>query len=129
MKALTAKRGVNVILDMVGGSYIAKNLSLLGLEGRLVQIAFLQGSTVENINLMPVMMKRLTITGSTMRARSVEQKAEVARALRDKIWPSLDRGKALPVIHATFPLEDARAAHALMESSSHVGKIILETGK
>ncbi len=129
VKALTAKRGVDVILDMVGGDYIVKNLSLLGLEGRLVQIAFLQGSIVENINFLPVMTKRLTITGSTMRARTVEQKAEVARALRDKIWPSLDRGKALPVIHATFPLEDARAAHALMESSSHVGKIVLETGK
>jgi putative PIG3 family NAD(P)H quinone oxidoreductase len=129
VKALTAKRGVDVILDMVGGDYIVKNLSLLGLEGRLVQIAFLQGSVVENINFLPLMTKRLTITGSTMRARTVEQKAEVARALRDKIWPSLDRGKALPVIHATFPLEDARAAHALMESSSHVGKIVLETGK
>lgn len=129
VKALTAKRGVDVILDMVGGSYIAKNLSLLGLEGRLVQIAFLQGSTVENINLLPVMTRRLTITGSTMRARTVEQKGAVAQALRDKIWPALDRGKALPVIHATFPLEDARAAHALMESSSHVGKIVLETGK
>ncbi len=129
VKALTAKRGVDVILDMVGGDYIVKNLSLLGLEGRLVQIAFLQGSVVENINFLPLMTKRLTITGSTMRARTVEQKAEVARALRDKIWPSLDRGKALPVIHATFPLEDARAAHALMESSGHVGKIVLETGK
>jgi NADPH:quinone reductase len=75
------------------------------------------------------MLKRLTMTGSTMRARSIEQKAEVARALHDKIWPSLDRGKALPVVHATFPLEDARAAHELMESSHHLGKIVLETGK
>jgi NADPH:quinone reductase len=129
VKALTTKRGVDVILDTVGGAYIEKNLSLLGLEGRLVQIAFLEGSRVENLDFMPLMLKRLTMTGSTMRARSIEQKAEVARALHDKIWPSLDRGKALPVVHATFPLEDARAAHELMESSRHLGKIVLETGK
>ncbi len=129
VKALTTKRGVDVILDTVGGAYIQKNLSLLGLEGRLVQIAFLQGSRVESFDFMPLMLKRLTITGSTMRARSIEQKAEVARALHDKIWPSLDRGKALPVVQATFPLEDARAAHELMESSRHLGKIVLETGK
>jgi NADPH:quinone reductase len=129
VKALTTKRGVDVILDMVGGAYIQKNLSLLGLEGRLVQISFLQGSRVESFDFMPLMLKRLTVTGSTMRARSIEQKAEVARALHDKIWPSLDRGKALPVVHATFPLEDARAAHELMESSHHLGKIVLETGK
>jgi putative PIG3 family NAD(P)H quinone oxidoreductase len=129
VKALTTKRGVDVILDTVGGAYIQKNLSLLSFEGRLVQIAFLQGSRVENFDFMPLMLKRLTITGSTMRARSIEQKAEVARALHDKIWPSLDRGKALPIIHATFPLEDARAAHELMESSRHLGKIVLETGK
>jgi putative PIG3 family NAD(P)H quinone oxidoreductase len=129
VKALTAKRGVDVILDMVGGSYIQRNLTLLGVEGRLVQIAFLAGSAVESFNFMPLMLKRLTMLGSTMRARSAEQKAEVARALKDKIWPSLERGKALPVIHATFPLEHARAAHELMESSTHVGKIVLETGK
>lgn len=129
VKALTGKQGVDVILDMVGGSYIQKNLSLLAIEGRLVQIAFLQGSSVQNFNFMPLMVKRLTMLGSTMRARSVEQKAEVACALHDKIWPSLERGKALPVIHATFPLENARAAHELMESAAHVGKIVLETGK
>jgi len=129
VKALTAKRGVDVILDMVGGSYIQKDLSLLGIEGRLVQIAFLEGSTVENFNFMPLMLKRLTMLGSTLRARSADQKAEVARALKEKIWPSLERGKALPVINATFPLDDARAAHELMESSKHVGKIVLETGK
>jgi NADPH:quinone reductase len=129
VKALTAKRGVDVILDMVGGSYIQKDLSLLGFEGRLVQIAFLEGSTVENFNFMPLMLKRLTMLGSTLRARSADQKAEVARALKEKIWPSLERGKALPVINATFPLDDARAAHELMESSKHVGKIVLETRK
>lgn len=129
VKTLTAKRGVDVILDMVGGEYIAKNLALLGLEGRLVQIAFQRGSRVDNFDFLPVMLKRLTITGSTMRARTRAQKAEVAHALRERIWPALDRGKALPVVHATFPLEDARAAHELMGGSSHAGKILLLTGK
>lgn len=129
VKALTAKRGVDVILDMVGGSYIQKNLALLGLEGRLVQIAFQQGSSVEAFDFLPIMLKRLTLTGSTMRIRTAEQKAEVGRALHDKIWPSLERGKALPAVQATFPLENARAAHELMESGKHVGKIVLETGK
>jgi NADPH2:quinone reductase len=129
VKKLTHKRGVDVILDMVGGSYIQKNLSILALEGRLVQIAFLQSSIVENFNFMPLMLKRLTLMGSTMRARSLAQKAEVAAALREKIWPLLDQGKVKPMIHATFPLEDARQAHELMESSSHIGKILLLTGK
>jgi NADPH2:quinone reductase len=129
VKELTGKRGVNVILDMVGGGYIQKDLSALAIEGRLVQIAFQGGSTVENFNFMPLMLKRLTMLGSTLRARPAEQKAEVAHALLDKVWPALDHGKARPVINATFPLRDARAAHELMESSTHVGKIILETGK
>jgi NADPH:quinone reductase len=129
VKKLTHKRGVDVILDMVGSSYIQKNLSILALEGRLVQIAFLQSSIVENFNFMPLMLKRLTLMGSTMRARSLAQKAEVAAALREKIWPLLDQGKVKPMIHATFPLEDARQAHELMESSSHIGKILLLTGK
>jgi len=128
-KKITRKRGVDVILDMVGGNYIQKNLSLLALEGRLVQIAFLRSSIVENFNFMPMMLKRLILTGSTLRSRSLAQKAEVAKALREKIWPLLDEGKVKPVIHATFPLEDARHAHELMESSSHVGKIVLLTGK
>ncbi len=129
VKTLTAKRGVDVILDIVGGAYIQKNLSLLGLEGRLVQIAFQQGSVAETFDFLPLMLKRLTLAGSTMRVRTAAQKAEVAHALHEKIWPSLDRGKALPVVHATFPLEHARAAHELMETSTHVGKIVLETGK
>jgi NADPH2:quinone reductase len=129
VKKVTGKRGVDVILDMVGGSYIQKNLSLLALEGRLVQIAFLQSSVVENFNFMPMMLKRLTLMGSTMRARSLTQKADVAAALREKVRPLLEAGKVKPVIHATFPLEDARQAHELMESSSHVGKIVLLTGK
>ncbi|MFG1425256.1 NAD(P)H-quinone oxidoreductase [Roseixanthobacter glucoisosaccharinicivorans] len=128
VKRLTDGKGVDVILDMVGGPYIARNLSALALEGRLVQIAFLQPSRVD-IDLMPVMLRRLTITGSTLRARSVPLKAAIADHLRRDVWPLLESGAVRPVIHATFPLEQAQAAHALMESSAHSGKIMLETGK
>ncbi|WP_029003276.1 NAD(P)H-quinone oxidoreductase [Azorhizobium doebereinerae] len=128
VKRLTDGRGVDVILDMVGGPYIARNLAALALEGRLVQIAFLQPSRVD-IDLMPVMLKRLTFTGSTLRARSVALKAAIADHLRGDVWPMLDTGTVRPVIHTTFPLAEARAAHALMESSAHLGKIMLETGK
>jgi NADPH:quinone reductase-like Zn-dependent oxidoreductase len=127
--AITNKRGVDVILDMVGGPYIARNVSLLALEGRLVQIAFLQGPMVEKLNFTPVMVKRLTLTGSTLRPRTLAQKAEVARALREKVWPLLDAGKVKPLVHATFPMTETRAAHELMESSAHLGKIIVTTGK
>lgn len=129
VQKITHKRGVDLILDMVGGSYVQRNLSILALEGRLVQIAFLQSSIVEKFNFMPMMLKRLTLTGSTLRSRSLAEKAEVAAALREKVWPLLEAGKVKPVIHTTFPLEDARQAHELMESSSHVGKIVLLTGK
>ncbi len=129
VKKITHKRGVDVVLDMVGGSYIQKNLSSLALEGRLVQIAFLQSSIVEKFNFMPMMLKRLRLTGSTLRSRSLAEKAEVAAALRENIWPLLEAGKVKPVIHATFPLEDARQAHERMESSGHVGKIVLLTGE
>jgi len=123
-KELTGGKGVELVLDMVGGDYLQRNVSALAVEGRLVQIAFLKPSKVE-FDFMPVMLKRLTLTGSTLRARSVEQKAEIARPLREKVWPLLDQGKIRPVIHKTFPLAEAAAAHALMESSAHVGKIIL----
>jgi len=123
-KELTGGKGVELVLDMVGGDYLQRNVSALAVEGRLVQIAFLKPSKVE-FDFMPVMLKRLTLTGSTLRARSVEQKAEIARPLREKVWPLLDQGKIKPVIHKTFPLAEAAAAHALMESSAHVGKIIL----
>lgn len=129
VKKITGKRGVDVVLDMVGGTYLQKNISVMAMEARLVQIGFLQSATVENFNLLPVMLRRLTITGSTLRARSVPQKAEVAAALREKIWPFLEKGMVKPVIHATFPLEQARQAHEMMESSSHLGKILLVTGK
>jgi putative PIG3 family NAD(P)H quinone oxidoreductase len=121
---ITGKRGVDVILDMVGGDYIARNLRCLAFEGRLIMIAFLQGSRAE-IDFRHVMMRRLTITGSTLRASPFERKAALARSLRDKVWPLYAEGKLRTVTHATFPLADAARAHALMESSAHVGKIVL----
>ena len=124
----TEGKGADVILDMVGGDYIPKNLSCLAVEGRLVQIAFLKGSKAE-INLAPIMMKRQTLTGSTLRPRSVAQKGEIAHSLREKVWPLLESGKIAPVIFKTFPLAQAADAHRLMESSAHVGKIVLLTGK
>ena len=119
--------GVDVILDMVGGDYIARNLKILALEGRLVQIAFLKGSTAE-LNLLPLMIKRQTLTGSTLRPRSVAEKGAIARALKANVWPLLESGAVGPVIHATFPLAEAASAHRLMESSAHIGKIVLTMG-
>ncbi len=121
---LTGGAGVDLILDMVGGPYIERNIEALAIEGRLVQIAFQQPSRVE-LDFLPMMIKRLTITGSTLRPRTVEQKAEIAAELRAKVWPLIEAGKVKPLIHRTFPLAEAAAAHALMESSSHIGKIIL----
>lgn len=117
--------GVDVILDMVGGDYLPRNIKLLKPEGRLVQIAFLQGSKVE-LNFAAVMMKRLTITGSTLRPQSVAAKAAIADALRERVWPLLNSGVIKPVIHATFPLKEAAAAHQMMEEGKHIGKIMLE---
>jgi NADPH:quinone reductase len=125
IRRLTDKRGVDVILDMVGGSYIGRNLSILAVEGRLVQIAFLQSSKVE-IDFRPVMVRRLTLTGSTLRPRPVELKARIAAALRETVWPLLENGTVRPIVDATFPLEGTRRAHELMESSAHQGKIMLE---
>lgn len=124
----TEGRGVDVILDMVGGSYVNRNLKILALEGRLVQIAFLEGNKVE-IDLGPLMVKRQTLTGSTLRPRSVAEKGAIAAMLREKVWPLIEAGKVGPVIFKTFPLAEAAAAHRLMESSSHIGKIMLVTGK
>lgn len=124
VKRLTDKAGVDVVLDMVGGDYIPRNIACLKLEGREVIIAFLGGSKAA-LDFTPVMIKRLTITGSTMRPRTTEQKGAIAAALREKVWPILDQGRAGPVIHAKFPLAQAADAHRLMESSAHVGKIVL----
>lgn len=121
----TDGKGVDVILDMVGGDYIPRNLKSLAIEGRLVQIAFLKGSRVE-LDTSPIMRKRLSFTGSTLRPRSRAEKAGIATALHEKVWPLLDQGLCHPVIHATFPLEEAADAHRLMESSKHIGKIMLE---
>ena len=121
---LTEGQGVDVILDMVGGPYIERNLKSLAVEGRLVQIAFLQASKVE-VDWMRLMLKRLTFTGSTLRARSPEEKERLSRALQDNLWPLLEAGKVKPVIDRAFPLEKAAEAHRRMESSEHVGKILL----
>lgn len=127
VKELTRNRGVDVILDMVGGDYTQRNLSALAVEGRLVFIAFLRGAKVE-LNLAPVMMKRLTITGSTLRARPVEHKAPIARSLQHIVWPLLAGGVVRPFIDRVFPLSEAAAAHALMESNRHIGKLLLQVG-
>lgn len=120
----TGGKGVDVILDMVGGDYTARNLKLLAPDGRLVQIAFLRGSKVE-IDLAPLMLKRLTLTGSTLRARAVEEKGRIAAALLKEVWPLIEAGKVKPVIFKSFPLKDAAQAHRLMESNAHIGKIML----
>jgi putative PIG3 family NAD(P)H quinone oxidoreductase len=122
--AITAKRGVDVVLDMVGGDYLEKNLKCLALEGRLVIIAFLRGSRAD-VDWRFIMLKRLTVTGSTMRASPYERKAAIAQALRERVWPLFETGRLKPVIYRVFPLQEAAAAHALMESSQHIGKIML----
>jgi putative PIG3 family NAD(P)H quinone oxidoreductase len=129
VRKIKGKAGVDFILDMVGGTYLQKNISIMATEGRLVQIAFLQSGIIENFDFRPVAMRRLTLTGSTLRARSVAQKAEIAEKLLEKVWPLLEDGSVKPIINATFPLEEARQAHELMESSAHTGKIVLVTGK
>lgn len=123
--AITGRRGVDVVLDMVGGDYIEKNLKSLAIDGRMVLIAFLKGSRAE-IDWRFVMLKRQTITGSTMRASPHTRKAAIARALRERVWPLFEAGKVKPAIYRVFPLAEAAAAHALMESSQHIGKIMLE---
>ncbi|MFC3028710.1 NAD(P)H-quinone oxidoreductase [Roseomonas sp. CGMCC 1.13459] len=125
IKALTGGKGVDVVLDMVGAPYFTKNIRSLKLDGRLVMIAFLNGHLAEQVDLRPIMVKRLTVTGSTMRPRTTAQKAEIAQALEARVWPLLEQGLARPRIFRTFPLAEAAAAHALMESSTHIGKIML----
>ena len=127
VKAETGKRGADLILDMVGGPYIAKNYSAAAMDGRIAQIAFLKGSKVE-VDYMRLMVKRLTHTGSTLRPQSVADKARMARALSEKVWPLLEKGSVAPLIHATFPLAEAAAAHRMMEEGNHIGKIVLSVG-
>jgi putative PIG3 family NAD(P)H quinone oxidoreductase len=121
---ITAKRGVDVVLDMVGGDYIEKNLRSLALEGRLVIIAFLRGSKVE-VDWRHIMLRRLTVTGSTLRASPAARKVELAQALRYNVWPLIQRGQVRTVVHRVFPLAEAAAAQALMESGAHIGKLVL----
>jgi putative PIG3 family NAD(P)H quinone oxidoreductase len=123
-KTATGGKGAEVILDMVGGDYIARNYEAAGVDGRIVQIAF-QGSSRANVDFLRIMLKRLTHTGSTLRARAVADKASIARALETNVWPLIAAGKVKPVIYRTFPLREAAAAHALMETSTHIGKIVL----
>jgi NADPH:quinone reductase len=126
IRELTDGRGVDVVLDMIGGDYFARNIDALAVEGRLVEIATLHGVKAE-LNIQTIMGRRLTITGSTLRARPVADKAAIASELRRHVWPLLESGKVKPIIHAAFPLRDAAQAHRLMESSTHIGKLLLTT--
>ncbi|MRU16087.1 NAD(P)H-quinone oxidoreductase [Roseovarius sp. A21] len=125
VEVLKGEGGANLILDMVGGSYLPRNLKALAEEGRLVQIAFLQGPKVE-VNFAPLMMKRQTITGSTLRPQSDQAKAEIAEDLRAHVWPLLEAGRVAPVMDSEFPLAEAAAAHAHMEGGAHIGKIVMK---
>jgi NADPH2:quinone reductase len=124
VRAETGNAGVDVILDMVGGDYILRNIDLLKTEGRLVNIAFQQGSQA-TLNLLVVMLKRLTITGSTLRVRSHGEKAQIARDVEREVWPLIGEGRIAPVVDSTFPFAEAADAHARMASSTHIGKILL----
>jgi len=125
VKAFTDGKGVELVLDMVGTAYFDRNIECLQLEGRLVIIAFLQPPRGE-VSLLPVMLKRLTVTGATLRPRTVQQKEIIVKPLLETVWPLLEAGKVKPIIHSVFPLEEAAEAHALMESSTHIGKIMLK---
>jgi NADPH2:quinone reductase len=124
VRELTAGRGVDVVLDMVGGDYFARNIDVLATEGRLVEIATLHGAKAE-LNIQTIMQRRLTITGSTLRARPVADKGAIAAAVREHVWPLIEAGRVKPIVHATFPLRDAAEAHRLMESGAHIGKLVL----
>ena len=124
---LTGGRGVDVVLDMVGAEYFPRNLDVLAVEGRLVEIATLHGVKAE-LNIQTIMHRRLTVTGSTLRARPVAEKGAIARAVREHVWPLVESGAVKPVVFKTFPLRDAASAHRLMESGDHIGKIVLTIG-
>lgn len=125
IREITGGRGVDVVLDIVGAPYTMRNLSCLAMDGRLIQIAVMHGSKVDGLDLLSVMMRRLSITGSTMRPRPTSEKGKIATALGEKVWPVLDAGRCGPVVYEIFPLDRASDAHRLMESSAHVGKIVL----
>ena len=122
----TNGRGVDMVLDMVGGDYVSRNLEVLAMDGRLLQIAFLHGPHAD-VNLSPLMRKRITFTGSTLRPRTVEEKGAIARGLERDVWPLIESGEVRPVLHAVFPLAEASLAHAELEAGQHVGKIVLRT--
>lgn len=126
IKAETGRRGVDAILDMIGAAYFQKNLSSLAKDGCLSIIAFLGGSLVEKVDLTPIMIKRLTVTGSTMRPRTAEEKRGIRDELVSDVWPLIEAGKVTPVIHSVLPFEQVAEAHHLMESSKHIGKIMLK---
>ncbi|THV14416.1 NAD(P)H-quinone oxidoreductase [Rhizobium rhizophilum] len=128
VKEETQGRGVDVVLDMIGAAYFDRNLQALAKDGCLSIIAFLGGSTVEKANLAPIMVKRLTVTGSTMRPRTAEEKRAIRDDLMTQVWARLERGEVAPVIHTVLPFEDVVEAHRLMESSEHIGKIVLQVG-
>lgn len=126
--ALTGGRGVDLILDIVGGDYFARNIAALATDGRLVAIGVMGRAASATLDLGDVLRRRLTITGSTLRPRTVKEKGAIAAALEREVWPLIEQGRVRPVVHRTFPLAEAAAAHRMMESSEHVGKIVLVTG-
>ncbi len=127
-KEFTGGKGADVILDMVGGDYLPRNLKALNRDGRLVNIAFMKGAKIE-VNFMPLMLKRQTITGSTLRAQSVAAKAKIGKAVKETAWPLIEAGKVKPVIYKTFSLDQAKEAHELMESNQHIGKIVFQVAE
>jgi NADPH:quinone reductase len=127
VREITGDRGVDLVLDIVGGPYVPRNLAVLAMDGRLVQIGLMGSEVMGTVDFRRVLGRRLTITGSTLRPRTVEEKGRIAAALRREVWPLLEHGAVAPVIHCTYPLVEASAAHRLMESNAHIGKIVLTT--
>lgn len=125
VKEMTGDVGVDVILDIMGGSYLNDNVSALAMDGRLVMLGFLGGAQAKEVDLLTILGKRATVTGSLMRSRTGEEKAAIADQLREHVWPALDAGRCLPLIDKVYPLEDAAQAHARMEAGDHIGKIVL----